>query len=116
MSRRTWTYTLGGRPLPEPLEVTPGAEPEGYNASAERMPVFTDRYMEGVTSPIDGADIGSRAKRREYMQQRGLVDADDYRGEWAKAREQRREFRRSGEDGKDWGGRIAATYEQMRRR
>lgn len=109
MSRRRFLYTQGGVPLPEPVEVTP--EHQTYDA---RQPVFTDRYMEGVRSPIDGADIGSRAKRREYMKARGLVDADDYKGQWQKDAERRQEFRRTGEDRKDWGGRLAATYERMR--
>lgn len=111
MTRRRFLYTSGGRPLPEPVEVTPDAE-----FREERQPVFTDRYMEGVRSPIDGADIGSRAKRREYMKQRGLVDADDYKVEWQKAKEARAEFRRTGEDGKDWGGRLAETLNRMQRR
>lgn len=44
--------------------------------NGERMPVFTDRYMEGVRAQ-DGTDISSRAKRRAYMKERGLCDADD---------------------------------------
>lgn len=92
MSRRTWTYTLGGRPLSAPVEVTPGAEPEGFNASAERMPVFTDRYLEGDRAP-DGTDIGSRAKRRDWMRQAGVADASDYRQYWERARQQREAWR-----------------------
>jgi hypothetical protein len=42
-----------------------------------RVPVFTDRYMEGVRT-TDGIDIGSRQKRRDYMRANGLADADDY--------------------------------------
>jgi hypothetical protein len=109
MSRRRYAYTLGGVPLAEPLEVSEDFRGEG----AERQPVFSDRYMEGVRSPIDGADIGSRTKRRAYMRTHGLVDADDYKGEWTKKAEQRQEFRRTGEDGKDWGRRVQATYNQM---
>lgn len=109
MSRRRFAYTLGGVPLPEPVEVSEDFRGEG----AERQPVFSDSYMSGARSPIDGTDISTRAKRREYMKANGLVDADDYRGEWAKAREARQAFRATGDDGKDWGGRIAATLQRM---
>jgi hypothetical protein len=110
--KRRYAYTLGGVPLTEPLEVSEDFRGEG----AERQPVFTDSYMSGARSPIDGTDISTRAKRREYMKANGLVDADDYRGEWAKKAEQRKAFRASGEDGKDWGGRIQATFHQMQGR
>lgn len=39
--------------------------------------VVSDRYMEGVHA-TDGTDIGSRAKRRAYMQENGLADYDDF--------------------------------------
>lgn len=77
MSRRTWTYTVGGRPLSEPVEVTPGAEPEGFNLAEGRQPVFTDRFMEGHTT-VDGVDIGSRRKRADYMRANGLAEASDF--------------------------------------
>lgn len=109
MSRTRWAYTMGGVPLAEPVKVSEDFRGEG----AERQPVFTDRHYDGARSPIDGTDIGSRAKRKEYMRTHGLVDADDYRGEWQKRAEQRQEFRRTGEDGKDWAGRIGATLQQM---
>jgi hypothetical protein len=55
-----------------------------------RVPVVTDRYMEGVCT-TDGIDIGSRAKRREYMKITDSVDYDDCKGMWAKAERLRRE-------------------------
>lgn len=109
MSRKRYAYTIGGVPLPAPIEVSEGFRGEG----AERQPVFTDRYMEGARSPVDGSDIGSRQKRAAHMKAHGLVDADDFKGEWRKKAEQRQEFRRTGEDGKDWAGRIGATLQQM---
>lgn len=42
-----------------------------------RVPVVSDRYMEGARA-TDGTDIGSRPKRREYMNREGLADASDY--------------------------------------
>lgn len=53
------------------------------------VPVVTDRYMEGVRA-TDGADIGSRSKRREYMKALGLADADDFSDSFrAKVRQER---------------------------
>lgn len=86
MTRRRWLYTEGGRPLPEPIEV--GEESEDTSG---RMPVFTDRYMEGMRA-TDGADISSRQRRAEYMRRNNLADADDFKGTWARAAEQRAAF------------------------
>lgn len=64
---------------------------EWVETDSERMPVFTDRYMEGVKA-LDGTDISSRSKRREYMKSRNLADADDFKGVWAKAKAEREAF------------------------
>jgi hypothetical protein len=37
----------------------------------------------------DGTDISSRRKRNEYMAARNYADADDFKGEWAKAAKER---------------------------
>lgn len=111
MTRRRWAYTMGGEPLPEPVEVT-----EDYVGGDGRMPLFTDRYMEGVTSPVDGSDIGSRAKRREHMKLHGLVDADDYKQEWAAKREKREAFLQGKGDGRDWARRFEETHHRLNSR
>lgn len=72
MTRRRYAYTMGGRPLPEPVEVS-----EDYHGGDERQPVFTDRHHEGNRAP-DGTDIGSRSKRRAWMQATGSADASDF--------------------------------------
>jgi UDP-N-acetylmuramoylalanine-D-glutamate ligase len=59
-----------------------------YQRHEERQPVFTDRYMEGVTA-TDGADIGSRVKRREYMRAHNLADFDDFRHTFEKMQKER---------------------------
>ena len=46
--------------------------------------IMCDRFMEGERT-ADGVDIGSRAKRKRYMEERGLADYDDFKG----AREKR---------------------------
>jgi len=85
MSRRRWTYTMGGVPLPEPVEVS-----EDFQSTSERQPVFTDRYMEGLRA-TDGTDISTRAKRRAYMEANGLADCSDFKQHWKKAEEERRQ-------------------------
>jgi hypothetical protein len=45
--------------------------------------VMCDRWMEGTrTADGEAVDIGSRAKRRAYMQARGLADASDFSDGW----------------------------------
>ncbi len=77
---------------------------------------MVDRYLEGTVSPVDGSDIGSRSKRREHMKAHGLVDANDFKGEWAQAAKKREEFRRTGEDGKPWAARFAEEYTKLQHR
>lgn len=63
----------------------------------ERQPLYTDRHHEGTVA-TDGTDIGSRAKRREYMKRNGLAEADDFKGVWAKTEAQKAEANRLGGD------------------
>lgn len=51
-----------------------------------------DRYYDGLRA-TDGTDISSRTKHREYMKQRGLTTADDFKDTWAKAQKERNELR-----------------------
>lgn len=84
----------------ERREMVPADEyqaPEGEGARG-RLPVVTDLYMDGVRA-TDGTDIGSRAKRREYMSRHGLADASDYAGTWERARQRRERFLAGGGDG-----------------
>jgi hypothetical protein len=84
VSRTRYVYTHGGVPLPEPIEVGEDYE----DPSAARCGPVTDLYMDG-TRATDGTDIGSRAKRRAYMQANNVTDASDYTQSWAKARAER---------------------------
>jgi hypothetical protein len=83
--KRRWTYTSGGVPLEEPVEVTPDLQ-----GHCERAPLFTDRFMEKDVAQ-DGTDISSRSKRREYMKAHGLADAADFKEHWSKAEQRRRD-------------------------
>lgn len=81
-------------------EMVPAAEyraPEAADTFG-RVAVVTDLYMDGARA-TDGTDIGSRKKRRAYMQQNGLADASDYAGIWAKAEQDRARFLSGGGDG-----------------
>lgn len=58
-------------------------------------PILSGRFYENVCA-TDGADIGSRSKRNEYMRARGLADASDYSPGWYENRrgEQKRDANR----------------------
>jgi hypothetical protein len=60
---------------------------------ALHAPIIADRIHEGTVSPIDGSDIGSRAKRRAHMRAHGVEDATDATPEWRESikRQQERE-------------------------
>ena len=51
-----------------------------------------DRHYDGLRS-TDGADISTRTKHREYMKAKGLTMADDFKGVWAKAQQEREAIR-----------------------
>lgn len=89
--RRVYVYR-GGR-----LVEQGGPDDTGYYDESDdlaRNHIVSDLYMDGVTA-LDGTDIGSRAKRRRYMQERDLVDMDDFKETWKKA-EKTREAMRNG--------------------
>lgn len=71
-------------------------EASEYRAAERALdaPIMVDRFYENTVSPIDGTDIGSRRKHRDYMRAHGLAPADDFKGTWAeKERERERAFR-----------------------
>lgn len=89
-----------------------GDEPAA--TSDQRVPVLTDRYMEGVRA-VDGTDIGSRTKRREYMKVKNLADADDFKGEWKKAAAERAKVHEAAKSGKAQGVDRKARREAIAR-
>lgn len=54
------------------------------------VPVVTDLYMDGQVT-VDGNDIGSHRKRRDYMKRHGYADANDFSTEWRDANRRNRE-------------------------
>jgi putative FmdB family regulatory protein len=71
-----------------------GAPAERYLSvvpvSAGANVLHGDRHYEGLRAP-DGTDIGSRTKHREYMSRTGLTLSDDFKGQWKKEQEARKE-------------------------
>jgi hypothetical protein len=57
--------------------------------------LWGDRSYDGLRAP-DGTDISSRTKHREYMKANGLTTADDYKDKWAKAQQERDNYRQHG--------------------
>jgi hypothetical protein len=88
MTRRRFLYTSGGRPLPEPIEVTDDW------ADVSRSTGDLGKFEYDNLRATDGADISSRTKRREYMKQKGITDASDFKETWARAEQERAAFRK----------------------
>lgn len=84
-TRGTWVWSSAEQRMVPADEYVPEAPTD------ERVPVFTDRYMEGVHA-VDGTDISNRRKRREYMRTNNLADTDDFKGTWDKAAKERAEY------------------------
>lgn len=57
--------------------------------------LWGDRSYDGLRA-TDGTDISSRSKHREYMKANGLATVDDFKDSWAKAQEQRDNYRTNG--------------------
>lgn len=109
MSRTRWAYTMGGVALPEPVQVS-----EDFSGGGERSAIVSDAFMEGTRSPLDGTDIGSRTKRREYMKLRGLSDAADYKGTWEQAAKHRAAIQTGAVDRNERREQVARSMEGKR--
>jgi hypothetical protein len=87
MARRRFVYRPGD----------PNASPNGFveilfettEKKALHAPICAGRFFENTSSPIDGADIGSRKKHENYMRERNLALASDFSGVWNEARKGR---------------------------
>jgi hypothetical protein len=104
----------GGRWIYDPalhamVRLTPDWQPE-----SRRVPVVGDSHYDGLRSPMDGADISSRTKHREYMRRHGLTTTDDYKDTWAKAAKDREASIASDKSRREEIGR--AWYQQETRR
>lgn len=52
-----------------------------------------DRHYDGMRT-IDGVDISSRSKHREYMRRTGLTSSSDYTETWKKQADERARFQK----------------------
>lgn len=69
--------------------------PTEWTPTARQVARADVSYMDGVRA-VDGTDISSKRKRREYMKVNSLADADDFKGVWSSAEKERAAIR-SGE-------------------
>lgn len=76
--------------------------------------LWNDRAYDNLKA-TDGADIGSRTKHRTYMRDRDLTTIDDYKGEWAKARQDRDAYF-TGKKGTVTREDVARAIDQLERR
>lgn len=76
--------------------MVPVADLGDFDEGDKRVMVMTDFYMDGAHSQ-DGVDIGSRRKRKQFMQARGLADASDYSDDW-RARKRASDARETKQD------------------
>ena len=88
MTRRRWIYRGS-----EVIEVTADYVPP----NEARNTIVGDSHYDGLRSPIDGADISTRSKHRDYMKRHDLTTVDDFKDTWADAAKQR-ERAMQGED------------------
>lgn len=83
MSRRTWVYTEGGRPLPEPVEVS-----EDWKNVTPRTGDGLKFEFDNMRAP-DGTDISSYTKHKDYLRATGYALESDYKESHHKLAEQR---------------------------
>jgi len=78
---------------PELGRCVPAAE--YHERRALDAPVMAGRFYENVVA-TDGTDIGTRAKREEYMRKNGLADPSDFTQHLAQKRAERDRFYQTG--------------------
>lgn len=82
--RKRWVYTSGGRPLPEPIEVSDDWENVRGESHRSEEEIFGK-----LTNP-EGGDMSSRKKMRDYMKANDLAHHDDFKEHFAKKEVERR--------------------------
>lgn len=120
MARRTYIqyegkfYEKGVDELPESYYTRHGrSDPRKYRADSI---LWGDRHYDGLRS-LDGHDISTRTKHREYMRNRGLAMADDFKETWKRAEKEREDFFTTGGDHRARREAVErALYEAEKRR
>ena len=111
MSRKLWVYTEGGRPLPEPIEV----DRDWRNAAVSTGDLGKFQYDN--LRAIDGTDISSRTKHRNYMKANGVTMASDFQGTWQDAANERQQIQSGTHDKAARHEAVGrALYERSKRR
>ena len=89
--RRKWVYTIGGVPLPEPIEVS-----SDWSSAPLRAQTATEELTYGGMRATDGTPINSRKKHRDYCRQVGGTVISDYKEFWAKKAAERESMQPGG--------------------
>lgn len=94
-------YYAKGHPKANDLGIVAADDLGDWDPSREEQaknaPIMMDRYYEN-TKALDGTDIGSRRKFRDYLKARGLTHASDFKNEWKAAAEQRKRIEKGDVD------------------
>ena len=77
MTIRGTFYYRPGHPKANHYGMVEEHDLEAIPQEPGRTMVLTDLYMDGQAT-VEGIDIGSRRKRREYMKRTGSLDASDF--------------------------------------
>jgi hypothetical protein len=86
----------------------------GQEKKALYAPIVMDRFYEN-TSTIDGTDIGSRRKYKEYLRKTGYTNSSDFTNEWKKAAEERAQIQSGEHDKKERREAVGrAMYERFK--
>lgn len=110
MTRRTWVYTEGGRPLAQPYEA--GADWRNVSASTGDLGKFEYSNLQAT----DGTDISSRTKRNAYMKATGVADVRDFTETTRKAAEARQEWREGRSDTRETADMVGRAAYALRRK
>lgn len=87
MSRRRWVYTSGGNPLPSPVEVT-----DDWRDASRDVGHKSEAEVYGKLQAVDGTDLSTRKRHRDYMKREGLAMREDYKNTLTEARKSRDAF------------------------
>lgn len=63
-----------------------------WTDTERRAQTPTEELTYGGIKATDGTDISSKRKRREWMKEKNLADADDFKGVWSKAEQERAKY------------------------
>jgi hypothetical protein len=101
MARRTYVYfegklyEKGVDELPESYYTKHGRG--GFNHHKADGLLWNDRHYDGLRA-LDGTDISSRSKHREYMRRHGLTTVDDFTNHFERAAKERADYYTTGGD------------------